>query len=134
MKYQVVIDDNFHYMDAEHQSAGQQFATLEEAVRYCKRFVDDTLISNYRLGMPSYELLTQYLLFGEDPFVRSSEGGVPFSARDYATARVREVYGDWQFRFCKRGNPSFSILIAILLSPAVWWRIRRRLHPRARVP
>ena len=52
MKYQVFIDDNFHYMDPEHQSAGQQFATLEEAVEYCKKHVDDWLIYAYRLGMP----------------------------------------------------------------------------------
>jgi hypothetical protein len=128
MTYQVFIDDNFHYMDPEHQSAGQQFATLEEAVRYCRRFVDDVLISNYRLGMPCYELLTQYRLFGEDPFVMSSEGGVPFSARDYATARIREVYGDWQFEFCKRDNPGLSRLVAVLLSPVVCWRIRRRFE------
>jgi hypothetical protein len=57
MKYQVFIDDNFHYMDPEHQSAGQQFATLEEAVEYCKKHVDDWLIYAYRLGMPPYELL-----------------------------------------------------------------------------
>jgi hypothetical protein len=126
MKYQVFIDDNFHYMDPEHQSAGPQFATLEEAVGYCKRLVDYSLISAYRLGMPPYELQTSYLLFGEDPFVRGGEGGVPFSARDYARAWVREVYGDWQFEFCKRDNPSLSWLIAILLSPVVWWRIRRK--------
>jgi hypothetical protein len=131
MKYQVFIDDNFHYMDPEHRSAGQQFATLEEAVGYCRSFVDGFLISNYRLGMPSYELLNQYFLFGEDPFVKGSDGGIPFSARDYATEWVRDVYGDWQFNFCGRDSPSLSWLISILLSPFVWWRIRRRLHPRA---
>jgi hypothetical protein len=130
MKFQVFIDDNFHYMDPEHQLAGPQFATLEEAVGYCKRIVDHSLISAYRLGKPPYELLTQYLLFGKDPFVRSGEGGVPFSARDYARRWVREVYGDWQFKFLERDNPSLSWLIAILLSPVVWWRIRRRLHSR----
>ena len=49
MKFQVFIDDNFHYMDPEHQLAGPQFATLEEAVGYCERAVDDFLISNYQL-------------------------------------------------------------------------------------
>ncbi len=131
MKYQVFIDDNFHYMDPEHQSAGRQFATLEEAVGYCRSFVDDSLVSNYTLGMPSYELLNQYFLFGEDPFVKGGDGAIPFSARDYATAWVRDTYGDWQFNFCKRDNPGLSRLIAIVLSPVVWWRIRRRRHPPA---
>ena len=129
MKYQVFIDDNFHYMDPDHQSAGQQFATLEEAVAYCQRFVDKDLFSSYRLGMPCYELSAQWAMFGEDPFVRGGEGGVPFSARDYVSERIREVYGDWQDEICDPGSPRFSSIVAVLLSPMVWWRIRR-LYPR----
>ena len=128
MSYQVIIDDNFHYMDPQHQLVGPQFATLEEAVAYCKRLVDEFLIQNYRLGMPAYELLTQYLLFGEDPFVRGGEGGVPFSAHGYAETWVREVYGEWQFAASNRDNPRLSRLIAMVLAPVVRWRIGRRLH------
>jgi len=131
MTYQVIIDDNFHYMDPEHQRVGPRFATLEEAVAYCRRVVDEFLIENYRFGMPSYELLTQYLLYGEDPFVRGGEGGVPFSARDYAGTWIREVYGEWQFAVCNRDKPLLSRLIATALAPVVRWRIGRRLHRSA---
>jgi len=128
MEYQVLIDDNFHYAEPEHRSTGPQFATLEEAVTYCKRVVEDSLLHHYRLGMPAHELLTQYLLFGDDPFVYTGEGGVPFSARAYAATWIREVYGDWQWRTSSPDHPWLSWLTALLLAPVVEWRIRRRMR------
>jgi hypothetical protein len=93
MSYRVLIDDNFHYMDPEGRSEGKEFRTLEEAVVYCKKIVDDFLISGHRPGMTADELLAQYESFGEDPFVAAGDGIVHFSARDYATERAHAICG-----------------------------------------
>jgi hypothetical protein len=41
--------------------------------------------------MTADELRKQYVLFGDDPFVFTGDGTVPFSARHYARERVRET-------------------------------------------
>jgi hypothetical protein len=93
MKYRVLVDDNFHYMDESERYELGQFDTLEAAVAACKSVVDEFLVSTYRPGMTVAELLEQYAFFGEDPFVYTGDGTVPFSARDYASERVREICG-----------------------------------------
>jgi hypothetical protein len=92
MRYRVLVDDNFHYMDESARYELGEFDTLEAAVAACKRIVDEFLISNYRLGMTAAELYTQYAFFGEDPFVvYTGQKTVPFSARDYASERVKQI-------------------------------------------
>lgn len=78
MRYRVLVDDNFHYMDESERDQLGEFDTLEDAVLACKRIVDEFLISNYRPGMTVAELLTQYAFYGEDPFVYTGDGTVPF--------------------------------------------------------
>ncbi len=90
MTYRVLIDDNFHYMDPEHRYSGPGFATLDSALKYCKTIVDDFLASAYRDGMSVEQLIEQYQLFGEDPFV-VGEGTGTFSAWDYARRRASEI-------------------------------------------
>lgn len=94
MKYRVFVDDNFHYMDESERYQLGDFDSLKAAVAACKRIVDEFLISTHRPGMTSGELLAQYAFYGEDPFVFTREGTVPFSARDYASERVREICQD----------------------------------------
>jgi hypothetical protein len=94
MKYRVFVDDNFHYQDESERYPLGEFDTLEEAVRACKKIVDDFLVSTYQPGMTVAELLTQYAFHGEDPWVMTGDGTVPFSARDYASQRVRELCGE----------------------------------------
>ena len=94
MQYQVFVDDNFHYMDESERYQLGDFDSLEAAVTACKRIVDEFLVLNHHVGMSSGELLTNYALYGEDPFVFSGDGTVPFSARDYASVRVREICQD----------------------------------------
>jgi hypothetical protein len=94
MRYRVLVDDNFHYMDESERYELGEFDTLEAAVVACKRLVDEFLTSSYHPGMTAAELLTQYAFFGEDPFVYTGDGTVPFSARDYASDRVREICRD----------------------------------------
>ena len=91
MKYRVFVDDNFHYMDESERYQLGEFGTLEAAVDACKKVVDEFLVSNLRPGMTADELITQYALFGEDPFILTGDGSVPFSAREYAAERVGEI-------------------------------------------
>ena len=94
MKYRVFVDDNFHYMDESERYQLADFDSLEAAVAACKRIVDEFLASNHTPGMTASELLAQYALFGEDPFVNAGDGIVHFSARDYASERARELCSD----------------------------------------
>jgi hypothetical protein len=91
MSYQVFVDDNFHYRDESERYKLGAFPSLDAAVAACKRIVDEFLLSSHRPGMAPGELLTQYALFGEDPFVLTGDGTVPFSAREYASERVRTI-------------------------------------------
>ena len=91
MSYQVFVDDNFHYMDESERYQLGDFDSLDAAVAACKRIVDEFLLSNHRPGMTSDALMAQYTLYGEDPFVCPGDGTVPFSARDYASERVRAI-------------------------------------------
>ena len=93
MTYRVLVDDNFHYMDESERYELGQFETLEAAVVACKTVVDAFLLSTYHPGMTLAELLEQYTFFGEDPFVYTGDGTVPFSARNYASQRAREICG-----------------------------------------
>lgn len=93
MGFRVLVDDNYHYMDESERYELGEFDTLEEAVAACKKIVDEFLKQNYRRGMSLGELLTQYTMFGEDPWIQAGDGSVPFSARDYASQRAREICG-----------------------------------------
>jgi len=47
-KYQIFIDDNFHYMDEDERIAGDVFDTAEEAIAAAKKIVDKSLRHEYR--------------------------------------------------------------------------------------
>ncbi|MFO7670393.1 MAG: hypothetical protein R6W31_12095 [Bacteroidales bacterium] len=64
------MDDNFHYMDESHRYKLGEYKTLENAVEVCKDIVDEFLHENYRPGLTSAD---------------------SFSARDYASERVKEI-------------------------------------------
>jgi len=81
-KYIVKVDDNFHYMDESERYDGGSYSTLEEAIRRCEEIAIRSLEDLYEKGIDSGKLMTQWMMFGEDPFVTGAEN-VPFSARDY---------------------------------------------------
>jgi hypothetical protein len=91
--YRVMIDDNFHYMDKEERVELGVFVTAEEAVAASKEVVDASLSHLFRPEMTAEQLLEQYHLFGEDPFVLAATGveTVHFSAWDYAAQRATEL-------------------------------------------
>jgi len=92
-RYQVMVADNFHYMDESERHAHDSFDTLEAALDACRRLVDRDLGELHRPGMSGDALYRQYVAFGSDPYVigAGSEAGVPFSAWDYAHERCRTM-------------------------------------------
>ncbi len=83
--FTVFVDDNFHYMDEEERHRLGAFATYEGALAACHARIREDLDHLLEPGMTSDQLIAQYLLFGEDPFiVPTPEGITRFSARDYA--------------------------------------------------
>jgi hypothetical protein len=86
--YAVFVDDNFHINKAKQYKEGD-FETLEEAVRKCQMIVDGFLRDQYKPGMSSNELFSQYWWFGEDPFIRGP--GSNFNVWAYARRRCNEL-------------------------------------------
>jgi hypothetical protein len=89
-KYQVLVDDNFDYMDESKRWEQGRYDTLEEAMAVCKRMVDDFLQDAYRPGMSAEELERAYRMFGDDPFIPGVDRET-FSAWTYASGRAREM-------------------------------------------
>ena len=92
MPFKVIVADNFHYMDESKNYELGTFDTLDEAISASRRIVDQCLESAYKQGIPALELFKGYLMFGEDPYIVSSEvEGILFSARDYARQKCEEL-------------------------------------------
>jgi hypothetical protein len=89
-KYTVYVDDNFHYMDESERYCAGEFSDCAAAVAACKQIVDRFLEEN--LGGEE-DLMAQYVMFGEDPFIVSDDPDCKFSGRDYARERVRVLTG-----------------------------------------
>jgi len=93
-KYEVYVDDNFHYMDESERYKLGEFETCEEAVAACKKIVDEFLEQGYTKGVSFKELYEGYIGFGEDPLIISGDKTCFFSAWDYAKQRCRELCGE----------------------------------------
>ena len=93
-KYEVHVDDNFHFMDESERYKLGEFETCEEAVAVCMKIVDDFLETGYKKGMSFKELYEGYVEFGEDPFIISGDKTCFFSAWDYAKKRCAELCGE----------------------------------------
>ncbi len=92
MSYTVKIDDNFHYMDEKERVTHGEFETLSAAIEACKKIVDEYLASAYAPGITAEALYSNYVAFGDDPWVSGADG-VPFSAWTYAKERCGEICG-----------------------------------------
>ena len=57
MPYRVLVADNFHYMDESERYELGQFATLADALAASCRIVDEYLLSAFKPGMTSQQLL-----------------------------------------------------------------------------
>jgi len=90
-KYEVFVDDNFHFMDESERYKLGDFKTCEEAIAVCMKIVDEFLETGYKKGMSFKELYEGYTGFGEDPFIISGDKTCFFSAWDYAKKRSAEL-------------------------------------------
>jgi hypothetical protein len=91
MSYTVLVDDNFHYMDADERYTLGEFESLDAAIIACKEIVDDYLRSALEPGMPAGKLYLSFVLFGENPYIATTDGISRFSAWDYAELRSKEL-------------------------------------------
>lgn len=88
MAFKVVVADNFHYMDESENYELGEYPSFELAVEAAKRLVDQYLVSVYKPGTNATELYSNYISFGEDPYiVAPGQQGASFSAWDYARER-----------------------------------------------
>lgn len=69
MKHQVLVDDNFHYMDEDERTEVGSDDTIEEAVEAAKKIVLDCLRGQNKPGMTPEQFYDYYTTFGDDPFV-----------------------------------------------------------------
>lgn len=89
--YRVMVDDNFHYMDADERYMHGEYKTLEEAIKVCKRITEESLMSFYKPGMTKDKLLQYYYCFGDDPWVGGGTLSVPFSAWNYVIELASKI-------------------------------------------
>ena len=91
MKYKVVVDDNFHYMDESERYTHGEFEVSWVALSAAKALVDADLNSLYQTGMTADELYRQYTSFGSDPYIVSEDQSCHFSAWSYAKGRCPDI-------------------------------------------
>ena len=92
MKYQIAVDDNFHYMDESERYKYGDYETYREAYAACMKIIDDSLPTTNSNGLSADELYRGYVGFGEDPFiVPVPENRMAFAAWDYAKTRCNEI-------------------------------------------
>ncbi len=89
--YVVYVDDNFHYMDEDERYKLGKFRDCASAVAACKEVVDRCLQEGFSETSTVAELLKGYLLFGDDPFIVTTDPDCKFSARDYARLRCEQM-------------------------------------------
>ena len=91
IRFEVFVDDNFHYQDESERYKQGEYETYEEAVKSCKEIVDGELLHLYEKGASATGLYFSYTSFGEDPFIRPSPEGERFSTWEYARQRCEEI-------------------------------------------
>jgi len=82
-KFEIHVDDNFHYMVERYRQKEGEYDTLDQALAKCKKIVNQSLVLNYREGMTGNQLWDCYKAYGVDPFIFGTSD-VPFSAWTYA--------------------------------------------------
>jgi hypothetical protein len=91
MRYTLLCDDNFHYMDETERTVLGEFESADAAIVAARLVVDRDLSGAYKPGMTAAELFEYYTSFGSDPFIRSDDRSCAFSAWDYARSRCSKI-------------------------------------------
>jgi hypothetical protein len=86
-KYQVFVDDNYHYSDEDERYAAGSFDNLEKAVATCEEITIRSLKDLCEEGITPEKLSAQWSMFGDDPFIMGGDG-VLFSARKFVTVEL----------------------------------------------
>ena len=93
-RYQLLIDDNFHFMDEGERVGPIEFDTPDAALAEARRIVDADLAGYFKPGMTAAEMYELYVAFGDDPFIVSDDPAAQsFSAWQYAERRCKELCG-----------------------------------------
>lgn len=92
MKYTVMVDDNFHYMDESHRYKLGKFNSLDKARKASMKIVDEFLVENKNSVKDVGELMAMYCLYGEDPYILNDDPENRFSARTYARQKCEELF------------------------------------------
>ena len=93
-KFEVFVDDNFHYMDESERYRNGVYDNYEEAVEACKAIIDSYLPEQREEGQTADELYKGYVIYGEDPFIIPTPTNKEvFSAWSYAKQSCKEICG-----------------------------------------
>jgi hypothetical protein len=90
--YVVMVDENSHYMDESERYEQGRYPDCAAALAVCKHIVDEFLATSGGGATTAAELFRIYTLFGEDPFVVSTDPACDFSGWDYARQRCAEIF------------------------------------------
>jgi len=86
-RYRVFVDDNYHHGEGDRYESGA-YDSLEEAIDKCKELTIGSLEHFYEEGITPDKLSAQWAMFGEDPYILTGKGSVPFSARKFVTTEL----------------------------------------------
>lgn len=92
--FKVIVDDNYHYGGESDRYTVGSYASLEEALDKCKEITIKSLEHFYENGISPENLSAQWAMFGEDPYVFTGKGSVPFSARKFVTTELCQLIID----------------------------------------
>jgi hypothetical protein len=87
-RHQVLVMDNYCPPDESATVVARSFDSLDEAIAYCKRVVDEFLQATFKPGMSADRLWKHYTTFGKNPEVwGASNDKTIFVGWDYAKRR-----------------------------------------------
>ena len=100
-KFELFVDDNFHFMDEDERYKSGSFDTYEEAVVAAKAIVDSFLENHYEPGMTAESLYKGYSMYGEDPFI---VGDLGKEQRDAVLSRAEAIKNEMESRLAAHGD------------------------------
>lgn len=90
--YELLIDDNFHYMDEGERYCSGRFGSYEEALAKAERILEGEVENCWKPGQSAETTVGLYKSFGEDPFIRPAPVDRDFySAWSHAEACAPEI-------------------------------------------
>jgi len=93
LAYEVYVDDNYENFSCDGgngQALHGSYGTLEEAVRECKKIIDESLAGTCTPGRSEEDILRSWRFGGTTAFIRGSSA---FSAQEYVEKRIKEMHG-----------------------------------------